>query len=444
MNIPDLTLVAAAVFAFALISRRAEAGVVTAPMAFVVFGLLVSPAALDVVAIPYHTAFINDLAELTLVLTLFTDAARIDLRRLNAQHSLALRLLGLGLPLTMAAGAGAALLLFADMNLWQACLLGAILAPTDAALGQAVVTNERVPLRIRQALNVESGINDGLAFPALLVFMSLVGVAEETRGFGDWLVFIAKQLVLGPAAGVVVGLVGGTLVEIAVQRRWMNHVFVQISVLSLALLAFGGADLIGGNGFMAAFCAGLSVATRSKALLQSVEDFGETEGQLLALIVFLLFGATMASRAVADVGWLDVLYAVLSLTVVRMVPVALSLIGSRLQSSTVVFLGWFGPRGLASILYLLLIVEAGDTEATGDLFTTVVTTVFLSVLLHGVSASPAAQAYGAHMARLVKREGAGVEHRPVFPFPTRFRWRAPFHPERVGRTASKQAEGKGT
>ena len=154
------------------------------------------------------------------------------------------------------------------MGLWQACLLGAILAPTDAALGQAVVTNERVPLRIRQTLNVESGINDGLAFPALLVFMSLVGVAEEARGLGDWLVFIARQLALGPAAGVAVGLVGGSLVEMAVRRRWMNRVFVQISVLSLALLAYGGAELIGGNGFMAAFCAGLSVATRSESAAQ--------------------------------------------------------------------------------------------------------------------------------------------------------------------------------
>lgn len=421
MNIPDLTLVAAAVFAFALISRRAEAGIVTAPMAFVLFGLAVSPAGLDVVDIPFHTAFMNDLAEITLVLALFSDAARIDLRRLNAQHSLAVRMLGLGLPLTIAAGSGAALLLFPGMGLWSACLLGAILAPTDAALGQAVVMNERVPLRIRQTLNVESGINDGLAFPALLVFMSLVGLADEVRGLGDWLVFIAKQLVLGPAAGVAVGLVGGTLVEMAVHRRWMNHVFVQISVLSLALLAFGGAELIGGNGFMAAFCAGLSVATRSRALLDSIEDFGETEGQLLALIVFFLFGATMAPQAVADLRWLDVIYAAASLTVVRMVPVALSVVGSRLYPSTVVFLGWFGPRGLASILYLLLIVEAGDVAVTSDLFATVTTTVFLSVLLHGVTASPLARLYGAHMHRLERMRGAGTEHRPAFPFATRFR-----------------------
>lgn len=307
------------------------------------------------------------------------------------------------------------------MGLWSACLLGVILAPTDAALGQAVVMNERVPLRIRQTLNVESGINDGLAFPALLVFMSLVGLAEETRGLADWLVFIAMQLVLGPLAGIAVGLIGGTLVERAVKRRLMNHVFVQISVLSLALLAFGGAELIGGNGFMAAFCAGLCVATRSRALLESIEDFGETEGHLLALIVFFLFGATMASQAVADIRWLDVIYAVASLTIVRMLPVALSLIGSRLYPATVFFLGWFGPRGLASILYLLLVIEAGDETVTGDLFVTIATTVVLSALLHGLSASPAARAYGARMQRLERDRGAGVEHHPAFPFATRFR-----------------------
>lgn len=422
MNIPDLTLVAAAVFAFALVSRRAEAGIVTAPMAFVLFGLLVSPAGLDVVDIPFQTTFMYDLAEITLVLVLFTDAARIDLRRLNAQHNLAMRMLGLGLPLTIVAGAGVALLLFPGMGLWSACLLGVILAPTDAALGQAVVMNERVPQRIRQTLNVESGINDGLAFPALLVFMSLVGLAEESRGLADWLLFIAQQLALGPIAGVAVGLVGGTLVERAVERRWMNHVFVQISALSLALLAFGGAELIGGNGFMAAFCAGLTVATRSRALLDSIEDFGETEGHLLALIVFFLFGATMASQAVAEIRWLDVTYAVASLSVIRMVPVALSLVGGRLYPSTVVFLGWFGPRGLASILYLLLIIEAGDAQVTGDLFATVATTVVLSVLLHGLTASPAAKAYGARMQRLEQARGAGPEHRPAFPFATRFRW----------------------
>lgn len=421
MNVPDLTLVAAAVLAFALVSRRAEAGVITAPMAFVVFGLLIGPAAFDLVDIPYRTDFINGLAEITLVLTLFTDAARIDLRRLNAQHSLALRLLAIGLPLSIAAGAGVAVLVFPEMGIWQACLLAAILAPTDAALGQAVVTNRRIPLRIRQTLNVESGINDGLAFPAVLVFISLAGGAEEARGVSDWLVFIARQLAFGPAAGVAVGLVGGTLVEMAVRQRWMNRVFVQISVLSLALLAYGGAELIGGNGFMAAFCAGLSVATRSESLLRSIEDFGETEGQLLALIVFLLFGATMASQAVANIGWLDMLYAALSLTVVRAVPVALSAAGSRLYPSTVLFLGWFGPRGLASILYLLLVVEAGDVVGSGDLFTTVVTTVFLSVLLHGLSASPGARLYARRMQTLERARGAGSEHHPVRAFTTRFR-----------------------
>jgi NhaP-type Na+/H+ or K+/H+ antiporter len=415
----DLVVIAAAVFAFALVSRRAEAGIVTAPMAFVLFGILVSPVALNWVQLTFRTEFVNGLAEVTLVLALFTDASRIDLRRLDSQHDLPLRLLSFGLPLTIAAGTGVALLLFPQLSLWEAGLLGVILAPTDAALGQAVVNNRLVPVRIRQALNVESGLNDGLVFPVLLVFLSLASPSTETRAASDWLVFVARQLLFGPLAGVIIGYLGAVAIERAAASRWMNKIFLRISVLAVALLAYGGADLIGGNGFIASFAAGLTVGTRSRVLLNALEDFGETEGQVLSLIVFLLFGLTMVPQVVNELDGTDILYAAVSLTVIRMLPVALSLSGTRLYPATTLFLGWFGPRGLASIIYLLLLFEPGDVAATGDLFTTVVVTVLISILAHGITAAPAARRYGQFMARLGE-EGKRPEHRPVEPFPVRY------------------------
>lgn len=419
MNAPDLVVIAIGVLAFALVSRRAEDGALTAPLVFVLFGLAVSPSMLDLMRLPFRSAFMHGLAEITLALVLFTDAARIDIRRLNAQHDLPLRLLGLGLPLSIAAGVLLAVLMFPHMSLWEAGLLGVILAPTDAALGQAVVCNPRVPVRIRQALNVESGLNDGIAFPVLLVLLSLTSTAAESREPAEWLIFIVRQLTLGPLVGVAVGYAGAILVERAAARRWMNLTFLRISVLTLVLLAYGGAELIEGNGFIAAFAAGLLVGVRSHVqCCEALEDFAETEGQLLSLIVFLLFGATMVPTILADVSWIQAAYAVLSLTVVRLACVAASLVGTKLRLSTVLFLGWFGPRGLASILYLLLIIEPGDVSAGSDIFATVVLTVFLSVLAHGVTAAPAARLYGSHMGRL-ERLGKRPEHCPVDPFPVR-------------------------
>ncbi|MFP5212393.1 MAG: cation:proton antiporter [Acidobacteriota bacterium] len=425
MEAHDLVLITIGVVAFSLFSRRAEKGILTSPMAFMLFGLLISPTVLDLMEIQFHSALINDLAEITLALALFTDASRINIQELDTQHDLPLRLLGIGLPLTIAAGMGVALLLFPGVTVWEAGIIGVILAPTDAALGQSVVNNPRVPVRIRQALNVESGLNDGLAFPALLVFLSLASTSVEGRDFTGWLVFIGKQLVIGPLAGAFVGYTGAVLADHARKREWMSHIFLQIYVLALALLAYGFAELIGGNGFIAAFAAGLTVGAKSSILCQPLEDFGETEGQLLSLIVFLLFGSTMVPRGLESIGWRDVAYAVLSLTAVRMGPVALCLWGKGLKSSTVAFLGWFGPRGLASILYLLLIFERGGVSASNEIFSTVVCTVLFSILAHGMTASPGALLYANHMEKL--KEKKMPEHKDVHEFPTRLP-----HVRRVG------------
>ncbi|MDT0681509.1 cation:proton antiporter [Roseicyclus sp. F158] len=423
MDTTALLAIAAGILAFALISRRAEAGMVTAPMVFTAFGFVAGSGVLGVIDPQIQSSSLQTFAELTLVVALFTDAARIDLRRLGSEHDVPLRLLGIGLPLTVAAGTGAAMLLFPTLGLWPALLIGVILAPTDAALGQAVVSDARVPQRIRQGLNVESGLNDGIAFPALLFIASFAGGAVEDLGVGSgeigamgWASFILGQLILGPLVGLGVGLGGTYLITRAHAREWMNEIFLRISTLCLAIIAFTAAELVGGNGFIAAFAGGLIVGTRSRVVLEGVEDFGETEGQLLTLLVFLLFGAVLLPE-LESLGLRHVLYAILSLTVLRMVPVALSLVGTRMAPATVLFLGWFGPRGLASILYLLLLTESGAVPGIEEIQRVVFLTVLMSIVLHGAAAAPLAGRYG----RWIKTQDDAPEHRPTFPFPVRMR-----------------------
>ena len=413
-----LLILAAGVFLFALVSRLGESGSVTGPMVFTAFGLIAGPAGLGLIDVPLDDVGLEVIAASTLALALFTDAARIDIRRLDAEHDLPLRLLCLGMPLTMALGGLVAWWLFPGLGFWPALVLGVILAPTDAALGQAVVTNPDVPVRIRQALNVESGLNDGLAFPVLLIALSVAIETQTGRGAAGWGLFTLSQVGLGPLAGIVVGLVGARAVEYCAGRNWMDRAFLQISVLSLAALAYTGAEAIGGNGFIAAFSAGIVVGTRSRRLLDAVEDFGETEGQLLNLIVFLLFGAVLLPTVLADLGWVHVAYGILSLTLIRMAPVALCLAGARLLPATIAFIGWFGPRGLASILYLLLILDSEDLAGMPDIAAATLVTVSLSVLLHGATAAPMARAYAGLLAA---GERTAPEHRPAHPFRTRFR-----------------------
>jgi NhaP-type Na+/H+ or K+/H+ antiporter len=338
---------------------------------------------------------IHVLAELTLVLVLFGDAARIDLRALRNEIGLPVRLLGIGMPLTIISGALVAKLLLPGLMWLEAAALGAILAPTDAALGQAVVSTPSVPLRIRQALNVESGLNDGIALPVVLIFAALASMGGgEERTASEWVWFAALQVTLGPLAGVLVAWVGGRLITWSENRQWMDSRFARLAGISLALLSFACAEQVGGNGFIAAFVAGLTLGNAQRGQCEYLYEFLEAEGQLLALLVFLLLGLSLAWPAIAQSDGRIWLYAVLSLTVVRMIPVAISMIGSKLRLPSVVFLGWFGPRGLASLLFAILILERAALPHGDLVFNVVILTVLGSVFAHGMSAAPAARWYG--------------------------------------------------
>ena len=418
MEAPTFLALALVLLGFGLISARLSRTVLTAPILFVVFGLLLGPLGADVVQIDFTGIALKSIAEFTLVLVLYTDAARINVKTLWRYHSLPTRMLVVGLPMTILTGTLAAMLVFPELPVFEAALLATILAPTDAALGQAVVTNGDVPVRIRQTLNAESGLNDGIALPVVLLFASFAlapaGPAQDAAG---WVEFGLLQVTLGPLAGLVMGYVGGHLIDRASEAGWMTPAFQGLSTLAIALAAFSLAELVGGNGFLAAFIAGLTIGNVHHGVSDYLFDFAESEGQLLTVLTFFLFGAVIVPAVIDHFTPMTFLYALLSLTVVRMLPVAISLIGSRLQLPTWIFLGWFGPRGLASILFALLVLGESDALKAAELMATVAATVLLSVLLHGITAAPAARWYG----RLAQRMGDSEEAEAVREMRPRFR-----------------------
>jgi NhaP-type Na+/H+ or K+/H+ antiporter len=412
----DLLVLAAVVFVFGLVSRRLEGTVLTAPLVFVVAGVILGPAGLGLAefALDDHTVLL--LGEIALAIVLFTDAARTNLSALRRNEGLPLRLLGMGMPLTIALGTVVAALVLTDLTFWEAAIVGTVLAPTDAALGQAVVSNPRVPVRVRQALNVEAGLNDGLSVPFLALFLTLAEAEEEHLSASLWIRFAIEQIGFGVLVGVGVGLVGGWLVSWASKRGWMSDSFQRLALLALALIAWTLADQMGGNGFIAAFVGGLVVGPTVERVGERVILFTEAEGQLLNLSVFFIFGVLVLG-AIQPLSWKVALYALLSLTVIRMLPVALSLLGTHLRGVSVLFAGWFGPRGLASIVLGLIVVEEAPLlEGRDEIELVVALTVLLSVLLHGVTAAPLSAVY----ARRVEGMAADVpEKRDAVEVPSR-------------------------
>jgi NhaP-type Na+/H+ or K+/H+ antiporter len=415
MDLMSVAIVAAGLLAYSLVSGRLQGTIVTAPMVFIAFGFAIGAGGFGIASVdPGHSA-IHVVAEVTLILVLFTDAARIDLASVKLDHNLPVRMLVIGLPLAIIAGSGVAAQLFPHFSLWEAALLGALLAPTDAALGQSVVSAKVVPIRIRQAINIESGLNDGIALPAVLMLAALAASAGDATETSHWIQFGLLQVTLGPIVGAGIGYVGARLLDVAAEREWASNAFQGIGILSLAIFTYVTAELVGGNGFIAAFIGGLVLGNTLRHPCEFLFEFMETEGQLLMLITFLIFGAALLPEGLAHANPIVWFYAFLSLTVIRMIPIALSLIGSGVQWPTRLFLGWFGPRGLASILFVLLIIEESNVPHREEILVITVLTVALSALLHGITASPLANAYG----RLAARMGECEENQPATALPLR-------------------------
>ncbi len=409
----------ALVFSYGLVSRRLERTIVTAPIVFTASGilaLLLLPALQDR---PRSHAALLRVAEVGLVLLLFTDASRTDLNILKRIRNLPARLLSTGMLLTILLGGLGALAIFRQLSVWEAGILAAILAPTDAGLGQIIVNSPRVPMKIRQALNVEAGLNDGLSVPFLLFFIALA-CARATGSDASLTLFIGEQLGYGTLVGLGIGLVGGGLLGLAHRRQWMTHSWQQLGVVALPLLCALASEAVGASMFIAAFVAGLAVQVGFREASTHSVEFTEEWGQLLNLCVFFLFGL-FVTRAWNQFRLTHALYAVLSLTVVRMVPVAVALVGTRLSRATVLFIGWFGPRGLASIVLGLVYLEQ-ETHQPGEstIRLAVMATVLLSIFAHGLSAIPGIELYAGRIRTLPPGapEHEGAEANPPGQTPT--------------------------
>jgi sodium/hydrogen antiporter len=415
LNLAALAVVSACVVLWGLFSSRLERWNVSAPIAFVVLGLVVTHGPTTLVHLNLHSSAVRSLAEVALALVLFADASRVNVHQLRADLAQPIRLLGIGLPLTIGAGAALAAGLFSGVGLWVAAAIGAIVAPTDAALGASIMEDERVPAGVRRLLNVESGLNDGIATPFVNLFLAGAATAEAVHGSPS-VASAVLDLLGGAGIGIGVGLVGAVLMTQARKHHWSEPSFRPMAVLALALFAYSASVLAGTNGFVAAFAAGLAFGTAFVRRGNQALEFSDEAGTLMSLLVWFVFGAVMLVPGLDGASWRDVVFALLALTVVRMVPVALSLVGAGLDRSTVAFVGWFGPRGLASVVFGLIAVDTLDPKEAKVVLAAVTVTVALSVLLHGVTASPLAARYGRVAARLHKER---PEHMSAGPITTR-------------------------
>jgi NhaP-type Na+/H+ or K+/H+ antiporter len=386
----ELAILALFVFCYSLVAGRLERAAASGPIVFVIAGLLMGPAAMGWFDGDVGRAELRFLADVTLASFLFLDAANANLRTLRQHIAIPSRMLLLALPAAILLGAILAGLLFEGLSVFQAAILGTMLAATDAALGKPVITNKAVPPRIREGLNVESGLNDGLCVPILLVFIALE-LGSGTEGSSTLLVLehVGKEIGIGLAVGLVLAFFGVRLLSFCSDRGWVNEIWMQVTPVALAIACFAAAQSLHGSGYIAAFSGGMLFGALYKADTHKLVLATEGVGETLALLTWFLFGAVVIMRTFEYFTWETLLYALLSLTVVRMLPVFLSLAGTGEDLRSKLFLGWFGPRGLASIVFAIIVVERNVPNGW-FLGTVVILTVLLSLIAHGISANPLA------------------------------------------------------
>ena len=395
----ELAVLALFVFCFSLVAGRLERAAMSGPMVFVVAGLLMGPLGLGWFDGDTTSTQLRVLADLTLATILFIDAANADLGTLKRQLRIPSRMLLIGLPGAIFLGTLFATLLFDVLTLYEAAILGTMLAATDAALGKAVVTNKAVPARIREGLNIESGLNDGLCVPILFVFIALaLGTGSEEGGTPLAFKLVAEELGIGLAVGLGLTAVGTRLLRWCSNKGWVTEIWTQVTVVALAIACFSVAQSLHGSGYIAAFSGGLLFGFRAKEATHKLVLTAEATGETLALMTWMLFGAMVIGQAAQHFTWEMLVYAFLSLTVIRMLPIYLSLAGTGETTASKLFLGWFGPRGLASIVFAIIVVNE-DVPGGEFVAMVVVLTVFFSLVAHGISANPLAALLG-------RKEGA--------------------------------------
>ncbi len=368
---------------------------ITGPMIFATIGILLSPLGIDIIEADLNAEIVQITAEIALIIILFSDAARLNLKKLRLEWSIPTRLLFIGLPLTILFATFMAEAIFPNEESIYLLLMALILAPTDAALGKAVVTDLNVPEKIRSSINVESGLNDGIVFPILITVVAIITAGQGATEENSWLAYVAQQIAFGAVIGGFIGYTSAMLSSRAINKNWIESGYKNLIPIALAILSYYLAEHFGGNGFIAAFFSGLFFGNYSEHLRENVKDFAESEGELLILISFIIFGLAFIPATIAFWDFKVFLYAALSLTILRMIPVAISLIGTKLDLATVLFIGWFGPRGIASILYVLIVINSLHTiKGHETIYSVITVTILFSIILHGLSAQPLAKYYG--------------------------------------------------
>lgn len=383
----DIALIAGIVLLYGCIAKRIERSCLSGPLLFMAAGYLFGPHGFGALTFNTSTETIRVLAELTLAVVLFNDATGIGVKPLRQHPQIPTRTLFYGLPLTLLLGAAIAKLIFPSLSWIEAGLLSSVLAPTDAALGLAVIKNKQVPSEIRQGLNAESGLNDGICVPFLLVFLELATGHVGNGDIGTFaLLSLIKEIGIGIIVGPAITFVVWRVIRRAIHAQWISEQWLIVPTLAMGVLAFCTAQQLGGSGFIAAFCGGLLFGEKLHGAYREEVETSEIDGEILSLLTWLLFG-TLVMNIIADIRWQHFLYALLSLTVIRMLPIAISLIATPLSFKHKLFIGWFGPRGLASVVFAIMILESQLPNAE-LIVNTATITVILSVLLHGVSANP--------------------------------------------------------
>jgi NhaP-type Na+/H+ or K+/H+ antiporter len=391
----NLAILAAFIFLYSISSKRLERTPINGAILFTAFGLFLGPFGLGLLKLDVGAEALRGLAELTLALVLFTDAANANLSVLKKSFHIPQRLLLISLPMTILLGIGAGVLVFGGLTLLEIAILATMLAPTDAALGKAVVTNESVPADIREGLNVESGLNDGICVPILFMFLALAassGIDGNTPMLA--LKLVAQEIGIGIGVGVGLTLLGMWLLKICSDREWISETWRQLPVVALAVSCFALSQQLGGSGFIASFVGGLLFGGVEKSSKHKLILAAEGTGDTFALITWVIFGAAVVGQSFKYFSWEIVLYAFLSLTIVRILPVFLVLGGMKLRTDERLFIGWFGPRGLASIVFAVIVLNK-HLPGSGTIALTVVFTIILSIVAHGLSANPLVSALAA-------------------------------------------------
>lgn len=384
----NLAILAVLVFLYSLIARRFENSIISGPIIFVSAGLLLGPLAFDWLKSDITGSGLRVIADLTLALVLFIDAANVNLKIVKHTQYIPLRMLLLGLPGVILFGTIVGTLLLLELTLFEVAVLATVLAATDAALGKAVVTNKVVPERIREGLNIESGLNDGLCVPILFVFLALAeGSVGEGKPMMLTVTLVAEELGIGLIIGLGFTMVAAWLFKFCKNHGWVSEIWMPVTAVALAIGCFATAQNLQGSGYIAAFSGGLLfghlMGKSTHELIIGAEGLGET----LAMLTWILFGTVVISRVVGTFTWEMLLYVGLSLTIIRMLPIYLCLHGTGEPVSSRLFLGWFGPRGLASIVFAVIVMEH-DLPGSRYIAMVVVCTVFFSLVLHGLSATP--------------------------------------------------------